>query len=90
MASNSLAPPVNSLAMLPGTGKDAGDNKIHHNNEEGSAHIEDQVVEIRKTRGCVLLDPEDLVFDVLDDNDFVSVRMEYDLPDAAVIHSLYV
>lgn len=41
-----------------------------------------RMVEVRKTGGCVLLDPEDNVVDVLDDNDFVNVRMENDLPDA--------
>ena len=46
------------------------------NNNQG-----EQVVEIRKTRGCVRLDPDDLVIDVLDDNDFVSVRLENDIPD---------
>ena len=34
------------------------------------------VMEIRKARGCVLLDPEDQVVDVLDDNDFVFVILE--------------
>lgn len=52
--------------------------------DEKRHHLDEQVVEVRKTRGCVLLDPEDRVNDVLDDNDFVSVRMENDLPDAAV------
>ena len=41
----------------------------------------EQVVEIRKTRGSVFLDPDDDVIDVLDDNDFVSIRMENDLLD---------
>lgn len=40
------------------------------------------MVEVRKTGGCVLLDPEDNVVDVLDDNDFVNVRMENDVPDS--------
>jgi len=42
----------------------------------------EKVVEIRKTRGGVFLDPEDDVVDVLDDNDFVSIRLENDLPDS--------
>jgi hypothetical protein len=41
-----------------------------------------RMVEVRKTGGCVLLDPEDNVVDVLDDNDFVNVRMENDVPDS--------
>ncbi|XP_046449371.1 histidine ammonia-lyase-like [Daphnia pulex] len=41
-----------------------------------------RMVEVRKTGGCVLLDPEDNVCDVLDDNDFVNVRMENDVPDS--------
>lgn len=41
-----------------------------------------RVVEVRKTGGCVLLDPEDNVVDVLDDNDFVNIRMENDLPES--------
>lgn len=41
----------------------------------------EQVVEIRKTRGLVFLDPDDDVIDVLDDNDFVSIRLENDLLD---------
>ena len=44
-------------------------------------NLGEQVVEIRKTRGCVRLDPDDLVVDVLDDNDFVSVRLENDIPE---------
>nr|CAH0110139.1 unnamed protein product [Daphnia galeata] len=42
-----------------------------------------RMVEVRKTGGCVLLDPEDNVVDVLDDNDFVNIRMENDIPDGA-------
>lgn len=41
-----------------------------------------RVVEVRKTGGCILLDPEDNVVDVLDDNDFVNIRMENDLPES--------
>ena len=40
-----------------------------------SVHVErqEQVLEIRKTRGGALLDVDDSVKTVLDDNDFVSV-----------------
>ena len=41
-----------------------------------------RVVEVRKTGGCVLLDPEDEVVDVLDDNDFVNIRLENDVPES--------
>jgi histidine ammonia-lyase len=34
---------------------------------------EEQVLDIRKTAGGAILDPEDIVKDVLDDNDFVSI-----------------
>jgi len=49
-------------------------------NSAGSPGPE-QVVEIRKTRGSVFLDPDDDVIDVLDDNDFVCIRLENDLLD---------
>lgn len=46
-------------------------NKI----KPGSVHVErnEEVLEIRKTRGGALLDVEDHIKAVLDDNDFVSV-----------------
>ncbi len=34
---------------------------------------EEQVLDIGKTAGGAILDPEDIVKDVLDDNDFVSI-----------------
>lgn len=58
-------------------------NAIVPSSGGNAVHFSDTVVEIRKTRGCILLDPEDLVVDVLDDNDFVSIRMENDMPDTA-------
>ena len=58
--------PVSGNVLLPST---ANNNKP-------------RMVEVRKTGGCVLLDPEDNVVDVLDDNDFVNVRMENDMPDS--------
>jgi len=33
----------------------------------------ERVREIRKTKGGAIIDPDDLLFNVLDDNDFVSV-----------------
>lgn len=45
-----------------------------------------RVVEVRKTGGSILLDPEDNVVDVLDDNDFVNIRMENDLPESNAIN----
>lgn len=42
-----------------------------------------RVIEVRKTGGNILLDAEDEVADVLDDNDFVNIRMENDLPDTS-------
>ena len=35
--------------------------------------------EIRKAKGGVILDPEDMVADVLDDNDFVSIGTTFDI-----------
>lgn len=40
---------------------------------------------MRKTRGNVLLDLDDDVIDVLDDNDFIAVRLESDLPDSSML-----
>ena len=40
-----------------------------------------RVIEVRKTGGNILLDAEDEVADVLDDNDFVNIRMENDVPE---------
>ena len=37
-----------------------------------SGRIE-KVKEVRKTRGGAILDPDDIITDVLDNNDFVSV-----------------
>jgi histidine ammonia-lyase len=34
---------------------------------------EEAVLDIRKTAGGAILDPEDIIKDVLDDNDFVSI-----------------
>ena len=64
----------NSMPSLAPSGNNSPDPAEH-------------VLEVRKTRGCVLLDSEDHVVDVLDDNDFVSIRLENDLPDAAVMSS---
>lgn len=43
-----------------------------------SSHVPDKaetVFEVRKTKGGAILDPDDLIVNVLDDNDFVSVGM---------------
>jgi histidine ammonia-lyase len=42
---------------------------------------EEAVHEVRKTLGGAILDPEDLVEDVLDDNEFVSIVLETDRPN---------
>lgn len=44
-----------------------------------------RIIEVRKTGGNILLDAEDEVADVLDDNDFVNIRLENDLPDTSAI-----
>ncbi|XP_018495253.1 histidine ammonia-lyase [Galendromus occidentalis] len=41
---------------------------------------EEKVFEVRKTKGGALLDNEDLLQNILDDNDFVSVVLESDRP----------
>ena len=43
-----------------------------HDNTEVNEDRE-KVQEVRKTRGGVILDPDDHIRDVLDDNDFVTV-----------------
>ncbi|XP_071439403.1 histidine ammonia-lyase-like [Hetaerina americana] len=53
--------------------------KMHWGEEEEAGSTrratprEEKIQEMRKTRGGVILDPDDLVKDILDDNDFVSV-----------------
>lgn len=42
-----------------------------------SKSITDKVVEIRKTNGGAILDQDDLVKEVLDDNEFVTVGMRF-------------
>merc|ERR1712062_21894 len=42
---------------------------------------EEVINDIRKTVGGAILDPEDLIKDVLDDNDFISIVLESDRPD---------
>ena len=39
---------------------------------------EEVINDIRKTKGGAILDPEDLIKDVLDDNDFISIGENYD------------
>lgn len=43
------------------------------NKVENTDDIQDTVQEVRKTRGGAILDPDDLIVDVLDCNDFVSI-----------------
>ena len=62
-----------------------GDKKIHWLGEEALRRYlklkppsyvpnrDEAVLDIRKTTGGAILDPEDRVKDVLDDNDFVSI-----------------
>ncbi|KAJ9595850.1 hypothetical protein L9F63_012952, partial [Diploptera punctata] len=45
----------------------------------------EEVQEIRKTRGGVILDPDDRVKDVLDDNDFVTLVMASERSTPAII-----
>lgn len=40
---------------------------------QNADEIQDSVQEVRKTRGGAILDPDDLIADVLDCNDFVSI-----------------
>ncbi|XP_064086964.1 histidine ammonia-lyase-like isoform X2 [Macrobrachium nipponense] len=42
---------------------------------------DEKVASVRRTQGGAILDPSDLVCDVLDDNDFVSVVLETDRPN---------
>jgi len=42
------------------------------------------VLDIRKTVGGAICDPEDIIEDVLDDNDFISIVLETDRPDPAL------
>lgn len=47
--------------------------KLMQNKLEKSDEIQHCVEEVRKTRGGAILDPDDLVNDVLDNNDFVTI-----------------
>merc|ERR1711962_431626 len=70
-----------------------GDKKIRWLGEEALARYlklkppsfvpnrEEVINDIRKTVGGAILDPEDLIKDVLDDNDFISIVLETDRPD---------
>lgn len=46
--------------------------------ELGTNVPEENFFEIRKAKGNSILDPEDLISEVLDDNDFVSLTLESD------------
>ncbi|XP_075213077.1 histidine ammonia-lyase-like [Lycorma delicatula] len=45
----------------------------------------DRVQEIRRARGGVILDPDDLVTDVLDDNDFITIGLTSDVRKSSAI-----
>lgn len=47
--------------------------KLMQHKVENADEIQDKVEEVRKTRGGAILDPDDLIVDVLDCNDFVSI-----------------
>lgn len=47
--------------------------KLMQNKVQNPEDILDTVQEVRKTRGGAILDPDDLIVDVLDCNDFVSI-----------------
>lgn len=49
--------------------------KLIQNKVEKADELLDTVQEVRKTRGGAILDPDDLIVDVLDCNDFVSISM---------------
>ncbi|UXI22178.1 Glutamate-cysteine ligase catalytic subunit [Sarcoptes scabiei] len=48
------------------------------NDDDNNDEDDELIYEIRKARGGSLLDPEDLINDVLDDNDFICVALESD------------
>ena len=41
--------------------------------QEGNSKTNEKIVSIRKTRGGAILEPSDLIKDVLNDEDFISV-----------------
>lgn len=47
--------------------------KLQARDEIQESREREKVQEVRKTRGGVILDPDDSIRDVLDDNDFVTV-----------------
>lgn len=47
--------------------------KIVRHTTLGELEIQEEVQEVRKTRGGVILDPDDLIKDVLDNDDFVNI-----------------
>lgn len=46
---------------------------MHHKALVGDGESQEEVEEVRKTRGGVILDPDDIIKDVLDNDDFVNV-----------------
>lgn len=45
----------------------------YYKSRGGSGCAEEKVYEVRKAKGGAILDPDDLIKDVLDDDDFVTV-----------------
>lgn len=48
---------------------------VYHKSLEEDVDAQEEVQEVRKTRGGVILDPDDIIKDVLDNDDFVNVGM---------------
>jgi histidine ammonia-lyase len=48
-------------------------NKLQTQDEVTEDTEREMVQEVRRTRGGVMLDPDDSIRDILDDNDFVTV-----------------
>ncbi|CAH1783270.1 unnamed protein product [Owenia fusiformis] len=60
-----------------------GEQSLQRYNKSKAAHehilhTKDPIAEIRKTRGGAILDGDDIIRDILDDNDFVSVVLKSD------------
>ena len=45
----------------------------YHRSKASSGHAQEKVYEVRKAKGCAILDSDDTIKDVLDDDDFVTV-----------------
>ncbi|ODN05650.1 Histidine ammonia-lyase [Orchesella cincta] len=62
-------------------GEQALKRYLRHGGKPLQAGKKEVVSDVRKTRGGAILDPLDLIKEVLDDNDFVSVVLESDWPN---------